>query len=236
MRKALVVLCLLLVSVTASAQTFTEIVDYVISEAIEDAVDLWTIYRMVKACDYDSQGVRTFAMDNARPGSYSIVQVCDLFDAVVLPKWRYYSDASVVGDFFVAASVSISSGLRGDCDDFAIVVASCIRALGGACRIALVSNEGRGHAFAEVYVGTTDDARAIANYIFKRYAVGHVFFDFDGAGNCWLTLDWSGTAPKWLDAYPGKTPISDPSKAESVIYVPIFNLIDAGSLPELAVP
>ncbi len=245
MRRWLVFLCLLMMCVPATAQSFWE-----------GVTDAWLVAKVAAACDYSNPVTRAFAMDAAGPsrsGELTLTQVCNIFDAIIRPHWTYFHDPQRTrfGEDVAYASESIRVGLRGDCDDFAVLMAACIRAIGGACRIALVHDGARGHAFAEVYVGDIQSANKAADYILRRYAkhyrVGNseyfipnrVFFDLDGGGGCWLALDWSGTPPSWSDAFPGRTPLISPSTAKKVVYVPLFSfwaVLQGASLPTPSVP
>lgn len=210
--------CLLILSVRVAAeQSFWG-----------DLADAWLLVKVSAACDYTNPTTREFAMNAAKPspsGALTITQVCNIFDAVILPHWTYFHDPyrTRMSESVTAASDSIRIGLRGDCDDFAVLMASCIRAIGGACRIALVNGEQGGHAFAEVYVGDERSARNVREYIVRRYGAGYVYFDPGAPGTYWLTLDWSGTAPRWADAYPGRPPLVRLATATKVLYVPILS-------------
>jgi len=181
-------------------------------------------------------------MGTAKPsrnssGALSLEQVCNAFDAVKPPNWTYFHDPQRTrfGEDVAYASESIRIGLRGDCDDFAVLVAGCIRAIGGACRIALTYAEhGTGHAFAEVYVGDARNTIAASQYIMRRYSVVHVFCQYDQkTAGWWLSLDWSGSNS---GQYPGQDPLIDPNAALRFLYVPIHSAADFARTQRLPVP
>jgi hypothetical protein len=125
------------------------------------------------------------------PGNYNIDQVCAIWDAV-FSKWRYVNDPAG-NDYYAAASESISNNLAGDCDDFAIEIASLIGAIGGGARVVGAYNTtSSSHAFPEVYVGpksaslTTQVIQDLAN---KYSSV--IWYDIDSNDGVWLNLDWS---------------------------------------------
>ena len=156
--------------------------------------------------------------------------MCDIFDAIRRPHWTYYRDpsSSRLGDLVAFASESIRIGLRGDCDDFAVLMAALIRAIGGACRVALVYPEtGAAHALAEVYAGDERNAYLIRDHIRKRYGTDYVYFDPGVPGTYWLTLDWGGTPPHYVDSFPGQIPIERLATARKVLYVPILSYTEA---------
>jgi transglutaminase-like putative cysteine protease len=125
-------------------------------------------------------------------GPFNTAQACDLWEAVS-SRWTYVDDPHG-GDYFSPASRTIALGLRGDCDDFAIVMASSIEAVGGSARIVVARNGTFGHAYPEVYTGTTEEEfEAAAAYIRQRYQVTdigrHVTTGPEGT-RYWLNLDW----------------------------------------------
>ncbi|MCQ2286557.1 MAG: GYF domain-containing protein [Bacteroidales bacterium] len=154
--------------------------------------------RLIEACDYDNDIVRNKAVSIAgsTPGTFNIGQVCDIYD-YCRKNWKYVNDAKKKSTVEYA-SKTLKNGLNGDCDDFAVLVASMIMAIGGEIRITYAYTEDSGHAFTEVNVGKSDLIKDIEKYIMKRYPNGYSSTSYkrDADGNCWLNLDW------W-DYYPG---------------------------------
>jgi transglutaminase-like putative cysteine protease len=244
MKRVLIILCLLVVTVPVVAQTNSEILEFLIQQGgskSNSVSDLAVMYRFDQACDYDDPVTRGYAMLIAKPSlsnTITIAQICDIFDAIRPPHWTYFPDpyGGSLGDRVVKASESITLGLKGDCDDFAVLVASCIRAIGGACRILLMRADPVGHAYAEVYVGDKASAGRIANYIFGRYRVDTIAVHIDTDGDYWLSLDWGGTPPRWTDAYPGHLPLTDIDKAEKTLTVPVYSIAARAAGTPLPVP
>ena len=59
-------------------------------------------------------------------------------------------------------------GLRGDCDDYAVLLAALIKDIGGSPRIVVTHN----HAYAEVYLCKEEDTKTLqgfVDYIGERY-------------------------------------------------------------------
>ncbi|MDX2303869.1 MAG: hypothetical protein NW226_13770 [Microscillaceae bacterium] len=92
--------------------------------------------------------VRDFAVNLAKksPGPYSqggkfpgpegIKQICSIH-LYLSNNWKYISDpTSVRDDYYSTASRSLAIGMAGDCDDYSVVMASSIQAIGGTARIA----------------------------------------------------------------------------------------------------
>jgi|BioPla2DNA2_1021312.scaffolds.fasta_scaffold13466_5 hypothetical protein len=154
------------------------------------------------AMDPENPVTRNYALsliDKSHGGERNIAQVCDIWEKVY-NKWTYVSDPKGL-EYFSSASNTIKLGLKGDCDDFAILVASLIEATGGGTRIILAHGaDGGGHAYPEVYITSNkEDFNSIAQYICKRYhcksVAYHLERDKDGNPRYWLNLDWQSRHP-----------------------------------------
>ena len=80
----------------------------------------------------------------------------------------------------------------GDCDDFAVIVASCIQAVGGRARIVHGFSGSSGHAWAELWLGDGERGRAALARAAKAagrpgWTPAHTK---DAKGGVWLVLDW----------------------------------------------
>lgn len=164
-------------------------------------------YKLVKACDYKSATVRNRAVAIAAmdAGNFNLAQICDIFD-YCYNNWHYVNDPSS-GDLYQSASSSLSNGLSGDCDDFAILVCSMLMSIGGDARITAAYNGSNGHAYTEISLGKAD-MKKVANYIAARYSAvwtGKVNYHIDKYGNCWLNMDWWAKHPggKYYEAKRG---------------------------------
>ncbi len=114
------------------------------------------------------------------PGKYNIYQVCALFD-YVSESIKYVPDPDDT-EIWQTPNETLRLG-TGDCEDYAILMASLIGASGGNSRIYLTDD----HAFAAVYVGndTVEIDKAIRTY-YNTPAT--IYFISDGYGE-WLILD-----------------------------------------------
>jgi len=130
-------------------------------------------------------------------GTFNLAQICDLWESVYY-RWTYVDDPNG-DDYFSPASRTITLGFKGDCDDFAIVVAAMIESIGGDARIVTAQNSTYAHAYPEVYIGDTpEEFEAAAAYIRERYHVTDVGCHITTAKNgprYWLNLDWWSTHP-----------------------------------------
>ena len=154
--------------------------------------------KIIAACDYKNNVVRSKAAEIAvqSKGSFNIGQVCDIFD-YCYNNWKYVNDPNdrSLLDYYQKASTTIKNGLTGDCDDFAILMASMLLSVGGDVRVNGARTENSGHAFTELNVGKTD-MKVFADYIRSRYGfTGSVWYRQDDEGNAWLNLDWWAKHP-----------------------------------------
>lgn len=126
------------------------------------------------------------------PGSEGIAQIAAIHKYVA-GGWKYVSDPLFTdADFKSPADRTLAIGMAGDCDDFAILIASCIEAVGGRARILHGSCSSGGHAWAEVYVGTEADIAGVTSALRSLYRGKRIGFTVDSyRDEYWLSLDWS---------------------------------------------
>lgn len=148
------------------------------------------------ACDFNLPYTKTFANKLAAksPGPYNIGQVCEIFD-YCYNKWSYVNDPAD-SEYVARASESISSSLTGDCDDFAVLLASCILAVGGRPCINTGHNPTGGHAFTEVDISQWDESQVLSE-IKKRFAAYNItsLSTRRDGNHLWLNLDWQASYP-----------------------------------------
>lgn len=139
------------------------------------------------------QAVQMICDENLGP--YNLAQVCDIFD-YLQTNWGYVSDP-YRAEFFATAEESLRH-FRGDCDDFSIALATCIRAVGGLTRIVAAYDFEGGHAYAQVCLGSTN-LLEIERYLQARYPENGSDFEYcvqvDKWGNRWLNLDSRHLSP-----------------------------------------
>ncbi|MBN2734827.1 MAG: hypothetical protein JXQ82_08240 [Methanomicrobiaceae archaeon] len=115
--------------------------------------------RISDAMDYYQPDTRNFAAryipaDNS--GEFNIAHACDIWDGVK-DEWIYQADAAGIWDLS-SASRTVNTGLKGDSNDFAIFIASLIKAVGGQARIKVAQSPQIGeHTYAELYLGNSGD-------------------------------------------------------------------------------
>ena len=110
-------------------------------------------------------------------GPYNIDQICYIYK-YLRDNWEYVSDPRGI-DYISSGNNTIKLADRisarqnktvagaGDCDDYAVLTASLIEAVGGATRVVLAYGGGQGHAYTEVYLGDIDSnsTKAILNLL-----------------------------------------------------------------------
>lgn len=154
---------------------------------------------ITKAITPSDRNVRTLAVGLAKhsPGQYNVWQICMIWYGLE-NTWSYVNDPR--GIEYVASASDSSKLLAGDCDDFAVLMASMIEAIGGSSRIVAAQNEQGGHMYAEVYLAP-DKIRAekliadITKLDQKRSNVAKEFYWRTDSSGCWLNLDWSAEHP-----------------------------------------
>jgi transglutaminase-like putative cysteine protease len=100
---------------------------------------------VAEAIDYKNPVTRNYAVKLASeyPGEYNVGQICSVYEHIRY-NWKYVSDPSG-RDYYASASETIGNGLAGDCDDFAILMAAAIEAIGGSSRIIAASGPKGNH-------------------------------------------------------------------------------------------
>lgn len=154
------------------------------------------IEMLEEACDYDLPYTKAFANDLAgrSKGSFNPGQICEIFK-YCYNKWRYVNDPN--GHEYVArASESIACNLSGDCDDFAVLIASCLLAVGADVCVNTGFNPDTGHAFTEVDISIFDKGVVldIIREHFPQYDITMLNTREDGR-HLWLNLDWWAAHP-----------------------------------------
>jgi len=146
----------------------------------------------------------------APPGSRTIDQVCLIY-GTIKSSWHYQSDPRG-GDYYRFANETLQDGRDsvekrigvGDCDDFALLMASMIESIGGSTRVMLAYDPTGSHAYAEVYLGKIENynVNEIKKWLMLKYGVSELYTHKDKeTGEIWLNLDWGKNIA--AVAYPG---------------------------------
>lgn len=153
-----------------------------------------------RAVDYTNSVTKSFAnlIASNSAGPYNLGQICEIY-SYLRNKWKYVNDPAD-NEYVAYASESIQDcNLSGDCDDFAILMAACLMAVGGeVCINTTQTYNGDGHAFTEVDVSrfTMSEIQDAVEKYFGTYTriPSTLCYRRDG-GHVWLNLDWQTTYP-----------------------------------------
>jgi hypothetical protein len=178
--------------------------------------------RIHSAIDFQNEAVRRFAVNSAVKnfGEYSkftqnrkVIQYFSIFKEV-RSKWVYVHDPSE-DEFYSRASETVKlleadGKFKGDCDDYSIMMAACIKAVGGRVRVVRTTivrpDRKVGHLYPEVMVGNTKDLENL-NYLIREVLFElenkgkPIYYCKDEDGSVWLNFDYN-------DAYPGGAYVS----------------------------
>ena len=181
--------------------------------------------QIVNAIDYSNPDVMTFARKSAteyfneeqkKYHKYRTLIQCFSIFKVINSNWKYVYDPKNE-EYYAKASESIKT-LAGDCDDHSILMAACIKAVGGTAR--LIHTER--HLYPELLIGSESDLEIVnylinketfsisktdysSNYIvergklrFKKNAKTSqqtLHYHTDERGQIWLNMDYTANYP-----------------------------------------
>jgi Ca2+/Na+ antiporter len=158
--------------------------------------------KILNAIDYENPRVRNFALMATtkhfqKKGKFQkqrkLIQCFAVF-IEIKKRWNYVNDPK--GSEYIAKASESLQHFSGDCDDHAILMAACIRAVGGTPRIISTSN----HLYPEMLIGSKADFEK-ANYIIKKVLFKteiknkKLHYHIDERGNIWLNLDYTAKYP-----------------------------------------
>ena len=109
-------------------------------------------------------------------------------------RWNYVNDPK--GREYIASASESLQHFSGDCDDHAILMSACIKAIGGTPRIIHTG----GHMYPEMLIGNKNDLET-AIYLIKEVLFieesknQEIHYHIDERGKIWLNLDYTATYP-----------------------------------------
>jgi Ca2+/Na+ antiporter len=157
---------------------------------------------ILRAIEYENPKVRNFAVmatakrfkNFKKYGDYRTIIQCFAVFQEINSRWNYVSDPK--GHDYIATASESLSYLSGDCDDHAILMAACVRAIGGTPRLIHT----KGHIYPEILVGRKRDLETI-NYLVKKVLFvqeskgKEIHYHIDERGQVWLNLDYTAKYP-----------------------------------------
>jgi len=158
--------------------------------------------RIINSIDYENPEVRNFAVaitlqnfkEYTERTDYRTIIQCFAVFKEINSKWNYVNDPES-RNYFAKASESVVH-LSGDCDDHSILMAACIKAIGGTSRIIHTT----GHLYPEILIGSKKDLEVI-NYLIKRKLFPveskgmSLNYHINENNQVWLNLDYTAKYP-----------------------------------------
>lgn len=158
--------------------------------------------KVLNAIEFDNPKVRNFSImaiskNFKKVKGYqeyeTIIQSFAIFKQIN-SNWNYVHDPK--GQEYIAKATESLQYLSGDCDDHSILMAACIRSIGGTPR--LIHTDG--HIYPEILIGNKSDLETI-NFLIKKVLFVQeskgksINYHIDERGQIWLNLDYTATFP-----------------------------------------
>jgi hypothetical protein len=158
--------------------------------------------KILSAIEYENPKVRNFAIMATTKhfrnlkgyGDYRTIIQCFAVFKEINSRWNYVHDPKE-GDYIATASESLLY-FSGDCDDHSILMAACVRSIGGTPRLIHT----KGHIYPEILIGSMEDLEKV-NYLIKNElfpresAKKQLHYHIDERGQVWMNLDYTAKYP-----------------------------------------
>lgn len=158
--------------------------------------------KIIDAVEFQNPAIRSFALMAINKNFkhvkgyttyYTTIQCFAVFKEINT-NWNYVSDPK--GHDYIAKASETLPYLSGDCDDHSILMAACVKAIGGTPRLIHT----KGHMYPELLIGTKKDLErinyAIKKDLFPEESNGNpIHYHIDERGNIWLNLDYTAKYP-----------------------------------------
>jgi len=129
--------------------------------------------------------------DEYYPKYGSMVRLLSLFK-YLNGHFKYVSD-SERDEYFATARETIMNGMGGDCDDHTILMVTCMKAIGGHCRMILTD----GHLYPELFCGdekSFEQMQQAVIHLFGNEAIDNMYYH-EQNGQYWINLDYTARYP-----------------------------------------
>jgi len=159
-------------------------------------------YKILNAIEYENPKVRNFALmattknfKNIKgyPNHRNIIQCFAVFKEIN-GRWNYVNDPK--SREYIAKATESLLYFSGDCDDHSILMAACIKSIGGTPRLIHTG----GHIYPEILIGNKTDLETF-NYLIKKVLFTEesngktIHYHIDERGQIWLNLDYTARYP-----------------------------------------
>lgn len=158
--------------------------------------------KIINAVDFSNPKVRNFALNATtkhfnpthQKGSKRIMIQCFAVFKEINTRWNYVNDPK--GQEYIAYASESLQHFSGDCDDHAILMTACIKAIGGTARIIHTG----GHLYPEMLIGNKNDLESAIYFIKEDFFAlesknQQIHYHIDERGQVWLNLDYTATYP-----------------------------------------
>ena len=158
--------------------------------------------KIIDAVDFSNPKVRNFALSAITKHFRNIKQSgktrrliqCFAVFKEIRNRWNYGDDPR--GREYIASATESLQHFSGDCDDHAILMAACIKTIGGTPRIIHTG----GHLYPEILIGNRIDLETAIYFIKEVLFVKESYnqqinYHIDERGQIWLNLDYTATYP-----------------------------------------
>jgi len=160
------------------------------AQAVQPDLPVVRDFAAALAAESPGSFYRSRSFGDPSPGTIGMKQIITIH-RYISGEWKYVNDPMFVDrDYYSPAGRTISTGLAGDCDDYAILTASAIEAIGGKTRIMSGSCSEGGHAWPEVYIGERSAWNEAMRVVDAEYPGRKIQYIRDDSGEYWLCLDW----------------------------------------------
>lgn len=158
--------------------------------------------KIIPAIEYDKPIVRNYALATTRkhfsniPNTQhyrQIVQSLAIFKEV-RTKWNYVNDPK--GREYIATASESLQHFSGDCDDYSVLMAGLLRAIGATPRLIHTKE----HMYPELLIPNKGDLEQviylIKEVLFKEESKGkEIHYHIDERGQIWLNMDYTARYP-----------------------------------------
>lgn len=157
---------------------------------------------ILKAIEFENPKVRNFSIMATNehfkkvrgyPEYRNLIQCFAVFKEIN-SRWHYVNDPKNK-DYIATAHESLMY-FSGDCDDHSILMAACVKSIGGTPRLIHT----KGHIYPEILIGNTQDLEKI-NYLIKNVLFVQetqnkpLNYRIDEHNQVWLNLDYTAKYP-----------------------------------------
>ncbi|SIT34745.1 hypothetical protein SAMN05421788_11877 [Filimonas lacunae] len=107
-------------------------------------------------------------------------------------RFKYVPD-SQRDEYFATPRETILNGMGGDCDDHAILMASCLMSIGARCRLVII----RGHMYPELFCGDKagyDLMQQAVIQFFDKEQIDKIYYH-EHDNEYWINLDYTARHP-----------------------------------------